>query len=144
MHRITGNIWRISKSARICSTPNSYDITIPETDWLKTIGIFPKESSKLYNELVDCYPEVLEAHQKLGTSIREAGPLDRKTLQLIQLAAAGATQSEGAVLSHTRRAIQASATEDEIYHTLLVLMSTIGFPKVIAAISWARDILNKK
>ncbi len=103
-----------------------------------------KVPSKLYNELVERYPEVLEAHQKLGTSIREAGPLDEKTLQLIQLAAAGATQSEGAVHSHTRRAIQAGATEDEIYHTLLVLMSTIGFPKVTAAISWARDILNKK
>ncbi len=102
-----------------------------------------KIPSRLYNELTNRYPEVLAAHENLGRTIRRAGPLDEKSLQLIQLAAAGATQSEGAVHSHTRRALQAGATEDEIYHALITLISTIGFPRVTAAISWARDILNK-
>ena len=102
-----------------------------------------KVPSRLFNELVQRFPDVLEAHENLGTAIRKAGPLDEKTLQLIQLAAAGSTGSEGAVHSHTRRALKAGATEDEIYHTLVALISTIGFPKVTAAISWSRDILNK-
>ncbi len=102
-----------------------------------------KVPSKLFNELVNRFPEILEAHQNLGATIRQSGPLDEKSLHLIQLAAAGAIQSEGAVHSHTRRALAAGATEDEIYHSLLSLISTIGFPRVTAAISWARDILNK-
>jgi 4-carboxymuconolactone decarboxylase len=101
-----------------------------------------KVPSKLFNDLVKRYPAVFQAHEKLGTEIKSAGPLDEKTLQLIQLAAAAAAGSEGAVHSHTRRALAAGASADEVYHALLSLMSTIGFPGCMAAISWSRDILN--
>ncbi len=36
------------------------------------------------------------------------------------------------------------ATADEIYHALLILVSTVGFPKVAAAISWADDVIHEK
>ncbi|MBM9604626.1 carboxymuconolactone decarboxylase family protein [Desulfopila inferna] len=99
--------------------------------------------SKHFNELVKQYPAVFEAHEKLGTEIRSAGPLDEKTLQLLQLAAAGAIGSEGAVHSHTRRALAAGVSVEEIYHANLALISTIGFPSAMAAISWSRDIIEK-
>ena len=102
----------------------------------------PKVPSKHYNTLVKRYPAVFEAHSKLGAEVRNAGPLDEKTLHLIQLAAAGAAGSEGAVHSHTRRALAAGASAEEIYHALLCLISTIGFPKVMAAISWSGDIID--
>gem|GEM_PF-1498992 len=60
-----------------------------------------------------------------------------------QLAAAAAVHSEGAVHSHTRRAQKAGATPDEINHAILLLTSTIGFPTVVAALSWADDIIDK-
>lgn len=101
-----------------------------------------KVQSKLFNTLVLKYPDVFEAHESLGREIKKAGPLEEKNLQLIQLAASATMKSEGAVHSHTRRAIAAGASHDEIYHTLLSLISTIGFPQVMASISWARDILN--
>ena len=41
------------------------------------------------------YPEVFSAVENLGTIIRTAGPLDEKTSQLIQLAAAAARQGPG-------------------------------------------------
>ncbi len=44
--------------------------------------------------------------------------------------------------SHTRRALEAGATVDEVYHALLILVSTIGFPKVAAAISWVDDVVE--
>jgi 4-carboxymuconolactone decarboxylase len=102
-----------------------------------------KIPSKHFNDLIKRYPTVFESHEKLGTEIRKAGPLDEKTLQLIQLAAAGAVGSEGAVHSHTRRSLGAGATKDEIFHTHLSLISTVGFPKVMAAISWSRDVIEK-
>ena len=101
-----------------------------------------KVPSKLFNVLVEKYPSVFEAHENLGTTVRGAGPLDEKTLHLIQLAAAGAAGSEGAVHSHTRRALATGASADEIYHALIVLISTIGFPKTMAAISWSRDVIE--
>lgn len=88
------------------------------------------------------FPDVLTAVENLGTTVREAGPIDKKTSELIQLAVAAASQSTGSVHSHTRRALQAGASEKEIYHTLLLLVSTIGFPKIAAALAWVSEIID--
>jgi AhpD family alkylhydroperoxidase len=95
---------------------------------------------KHYNKLVEKFPEVIRAVENLGATVRDAGPLDRKTSELIQLAVAAAAQSTGSVHSHARRALEAGATEEEICHTLLLLVSTVGFPKVAAALSWVDDL----
>ncbi|BHH84657.1 carboxymuconolactone decarboxylase family protein [Desulforhopalus sp. 52FAK] len=98
--------------------------------------------SRTYHDVSKRYPDVISAVQELGSTVRASGPLDDKTSHLIQLAAAAAARSEGSVHSHTRRAQKAGATREEIYHTLLLLISTIGFPQTMAAISWCRDILE--
>jgi AhpD family alkylhydroperoxidase len=99
---------------------------------------------KHYQELSKRFPGVISAVENLGSAIREAGPIKEKTAELIQLAGAAAAQSEGSVHSHTRRAIRAGATSEEIYHALILLVSTIGFPKVSAALRWAQDIISPK
>jgi 4-carboxymuconolactone decarboxylase len=101
-----------------------------------------KSGKKTYEVIAKHYPKVIKAVEALGTTVRGAGPLDEKTSHLIQLAAAAATGSEGAVHSHTRRAKKAGATPEEIVHALLMLISTIGFPQAMAALSWSRDILD--
>ena len=82
--------------------------------------------------------------EQLGEVVRREGPLDDKTSHLIQLAAAAAIRSEGSVHSHVRRALAAGASPEEIYHSLMLLTSTIGFPTASAALSWAYDELKKK
>ncbi|HIP82006.1 MAG TPA: carboxymuconolactone decarboxylase family protein, partial [Desulfocapsa sulfexigens] len=77
-------------------------------------------------------------------TIRKAGPLDNKTSELIQLGVAAATGSVGAVNSHTKRALQAGASEEELQHALILLISTIGFPKVAAALAWVGDVLDNE
>jgi len=78
----------------------------------------------------------------LGRVVREAGPIDEKTSQLIQLAASAAIRSEGAVHSHARQAMESGASSDEVYQSILLLTSTIGFPNVAAAISWVDDLVK--
>jgi AhpD family alkylhydroperoxidase len=78
----------------------------------------------------------------LGREVKDSGPLDNKTCELIQLAAATTLRSEGAVHSHARRAIEAGASEEEVYQSLILLTSTIGFPNVAAAISWVDDLFE--
>lgn len=85
---------------------------------------------------------VMKAHQQLGQALQEAGPLGRKQAQLIQIAAAAAARSEGGVHSHVKRARAARARPEEIYHAILLLTSTIGFPAVAAALSWARETIE--
>ncbi len=93
-----------------------------------------------YEDLQQSQPEYMAAVEQLGRIARQSGPLDAKTVHLIQLGAAAAIRSEGAVHSHVRRALEEGATFDEIQHTLIVLTSTIGFPNVSAAWSWANDV----
>ncbi|UTW05305.1 carboxymuconolactone decarboxylase family protein [Amphritea atlantica] len=85
------------------------------------------------------YPDYATAVEQLGKAVRDAGPIDDKTAQLIQLAAAASIRSEGALHSHVRRARQAGASTEEIQHTLILLTSTIGLPAVMAALSWLED-----
>jgi AhpD family alkylhydroperoxidase len=93
-----------------------------------------------FQRLSKSYPAFIEALESLGETVRRMGPLDDKTSQLMQLAAAAAAQSEGALHSHARRAIEAGASIEELRHGLLCLTSTIGFPAVSAAMSWLDDI----
>jgi 4-carboxymuconolactone decarboxylase len=98
---------------------------------------------KHYQQITKLFPGAISALEDLGSAVRDAGPLEGKTVELIQLAGAAAVQSEGSVHSHTRRAIQEGATPLEVYHTLLLLVSTIGFPRTSAAMRWAEDILSR-
>jgi alkylhydroperoxidase/carboxymuconolactone decarboxylase family protein YurZ len=95
-----------------------------------------------YTWLESKFGKAIEAHQEFGKALQEAGPIAGKEAQLIQLAGAAAVRSEGAVHSHVKRALAAGAQPGEIYHTLLLLSSTIGFPATAAAISWAREIIK--
>ena len=97
---------------------------------------------KHYLRLKEQYRKVVDAVETLGQAVKLAGPLDEKTAQLIQLAAAAAIRSEGSVHSHVRRALEAGASPEEIRHALVLLTSTIGFPTVAAALAWAADILD--
>jgi AhpD family alkylhydroperoxidase len=95
-----------------------------------------------YASLTERFPEVLEAVESLRSKALAAGGFDARTGHLLQLVAAAATRSEGAVHSHARQALAAGATPEQLYQALLLLVSTVGFPTVAAAISWVDDIVH--
>jgi alkylhydroperoxidase/carboxymuconolactone decarboxylase family protein YurZ len=97
---------------------------------------------KLYLKLQNEHKAFFDAWDAVGVAVRGSGPLDLKTAHLVQLAAAAAIRSEGAVHSHVRRALDAGAAPEEIRQALMLTAATIGFPNVIAALSWAEDILD--
>jgi len=92
-----------------------------------------------YEWILENFKAVMDKQQDLGKALREAGPVDEKSSQLIQLGAAAALRAEGSVHSHVKRALKAGAAPEEIYHTIILLTSTIGFPATASALSWARD-----
>ncbi|WP_367025809.1 carboxymuconolactone decarboxylase family protein [Methylococcus sp. ANG] len=89
------------------------------------------------------YPGFIAAVERLGAALKEQGPIDDKTAHLVQLAAAVAIHSEGSVHSHVRRALVAGASREEINHAIILLTSTLGFPTVSAALSWAQDVFGE-
>jgi len=95
-----------------------------------------------FQNFVREYPEVWDAHQKLSEACAKVGPLDRKTRELIKVAISGAANQITALQRHAVMAVQAGATEDEIYQTILLLITTIGFPRASAAMQWAHNALS--
>ena len=102
-----------------------------------------KIPAKQYHKMKKRHPQWLDAVDALGIAVGGAGPLSEKTRQLVQLAAAAAIRSEGATHSHARRAVDAGASVEEVRHAILLLTSTIGFPTVMAAMTWVDDVLEE-
>jgi AhpD family alkylhydroperoxidase len=87
------------------------------------------------------FPEVAAAYAQLGAAVHQAGPLDEKTRQLAKLALAIGSRQEGAVHAHTRRALDAGCSPDEIKHVVALAVTTLGMPNAVAAFTWVNDIL---
>ncbi|ABY33281.1 MAG TPA: carboxymuconolactone decarboxylase family protein [Chloroflexus aurantiacus] len=96
-----------------------------------------------YRTFLQDYPTVAGVYEQLGAAAAEAGPLDAKTRELVKLAMAAALGSEGAVHSHVHRALAAGATAAEIEHTLILGVTTLGFPTMMMALRWARTALHQ-
>jgi len=97
-----------------------------------------------YQQFGRKYPTVARAYEALGEATQQAGPLDPKTRALVKLALAVGAWREGAVHSHVRRALVAGCAADEVRHVVLLATTTIGFPSMMAAMSWVEDVLSAK
>ncbi len=109
----------------------------------KTTSAMHKEIPNHYQRIAEQYPEFLKAVENLGAATKGAGTLSEKKADLVQLAAAVAIRSEGAVHSHTRQLLQSGNDAAEIRHAIILLTSTIGFPAVMAGLSWANDVIRE-
>ena len=88
------------------------------------------------------HPDVAAAYENLAAECRKAGPLDAKEQALARLGIAVGAQVEGAVRSQARKALDAGLTPDEIRHAMTLSITTIGFPRMMAALNWVEDLLN--
>jgi AhpD family alkylhydroperoxidase len=75
---------------------------------------------------------------------RPRRPLDRKTVELVKLGIAVGGRLEGAVHAHVRRARDHGASPEEIRHAIRLALTTVGFPTMMSALSWANDVLAGK
>ena len=103
-----------------------------------------REVPKTHRRFQAVYPKVTAAYEQLGEATQEWGPLDKKARELVKLGIAVGNRHEGAVHSHARRALDSGVTPDEIRHAVLLSLTTIGFPNMIAAMTWVEDVLDKE
>lgn len=101
------------------------------------------EPPKRFREFSRRYPEIARAYEALAVATQAAGPLDPKTRCLVKLAIAAGAWREGAVHSHARRALDAGCTEAEIRQVVLLATTTLGFPSMMAVMTWVEDVLGK-
>jgi len=99
---------------------------------------------EIYDKFRQQYADITEKYQQLGLACREAGPLNQKVQDLVKLGIAIGSNSQGAVRSHTRKALASGATPEEIIHAVLLALTTTGFPNMIAALGWVTEVLEKE
>jgi 4-carboxymuconolactone decarboxylase len=95
-----------------------------------------------YRKFLDDFPQVGQSYRSLSESVAQAGPLDVKTRELIKIGISLAAKQEGAVHSHVRKAAEAGASPEEIRHAILQATTTVGFPTMMAGLSWANEVLE--
>jgi AhpD family alkylhydroperoxidase len=89
-------------------------------------------------------PDVHKAYEALSAAAQRAGPLDERTRQLVKLAIAVGSRLEGAVRSHARRATEAGVSPEELDHVVMLSVTTIGLPSMMAARTWVRGAHEKR
>jgi alkylhydroperoxidase/carboxymuconolactone decarboxylase family protein YurZ len=90
------------------------------------------------------YENVWRTFKQLGEQCHRAGPLEERVRRLVKVGIAAAAQSEGAIHSAVRNARAARISASEIRHAILLSITTIGFPRAMAALSWAEDVLKRR
>jgi len=99
---------------------------------------------KRFTQFQEEFPVVAKAYEQLGDAVHGAGPLDDKTRALIKLALSTGARMEGAVHAHARKAVAAGISREELRHVVMLALPTIGFPSMMAALSWVDDIFEDK
>jgi alkylhydroperoxidase/carboxymuconolactone decarboxylase family protein YurZ len=102
----------------------------------------PEDLPSGAGKVADEFPEIWGAYTALGKACSESGPIGGPTVRLIKLALAIGAQSEGAVHSHTRRALAEGVETEELKQVALMAIPTLGFPQAVKALTWIEDITN--
>ena len=97
---------------------------------------------EIFKKFMERHSEIADAYRKVGDLCTEAGPIDLKTQHLIQLGVSIGMASKGGVRSHARRALDLGATKEEITQAVLMSMTIVGFPAMIAAYGWIDELLS--
>jgi len=100
-----------------------------------------KHSPEYFKDIQKHYPKVAAGFDKLAKDIAEAGPLDRKTQLFIKLGVSIGVGREGNIQKSTEQALAAGISNEEIRHAVLLATTTAGFPSMIVAMQWIRDIV---
>ena len=98
---------------------------------------------EIYKDFKEHFPEIAKHYDTLAQGCNESGPLDARTKRLVKLGIATGLNSEGAVRSHVRRALEEGVSPDELRHAVLLAFTTAGYPAMNAAMKWAEEVIRK-
>jgi 4-carboxymuconolactone decarboxylase len=85
--------------------------------------------------------EVAGAYEALASACHEAGPLTERERSLVKLAIAVGMRHEGAVHAQVRKGLETGIEPEAMRHVALLALTTMGFPNMMAALTWMDDLL---
>jgi alkylhydroperoxidase/carboxymuconolactone decarboxylase family protein YurZ len=103
-----------------------------------------REVPKRFAEFMKSNQGIAAAYEKLADECHKIGPLGEREQALAKLGIAIGSGMEGSVHSQVRKALDAGLKPEEIRHAFVLALTAIGFPRMMAALTWADDILSEK
>lgn len=82
--------------------------------------LFPAVTRELRHQRHELAPEIGDAWSNFSQAVFKAGALDAKTKQLLAVAVAHVTQCPYCIRGHTRSALKAGATQQEVMEAIWV------------------------
>jgi 4-carboxymuconolactone decarboxylase len=116
-----------------------FDIVIPST-----YGGDMRKVPEHFQQFKKKYPRLATAYDSFAAECYKLGPLNERDCSLVRLGIAAGSHMEGAVHSQVRKSLDAGVQPDEIRHAIVLAATTIGFPRMMAALAWAEDILSQE
>jgi len=88
------------------------------------------------------HPDIYEAFEELGRRLHVAGTLSERERRLVKLGIAIGLGAEGGVHSATRFALAGGCSKEDVSHAVRLAITTIGWPRTLAAMSWVEDLFD--
>lgn len=88
------------------------------------------------------FPKVWAEYRALRDACDQGGPLNPTTRELIKIGVEVARKRHGGLVAHIRRAQQAGASNEAIYHAILLAIPLVGIPDVLDAFLVAKRCLG--
>ena len=101
-----------------------------------------KKLPKTFQSFVKQHAAIWDAHEQLSKACAEAGPLDRKTRELIKIGISVGAGLETATKRHALMALENGASKEEIFQTTLMAMTTCGHPAAVAGWHWINSVIE--
>ena len=95
---------------------------------------------KPFRTFAKTHAGVARAYEQLGEAVRAAGPLSAREVALVKLALSIGARMEGATHAHARKALAAGIEAAALEHVAILGCPTIGFPAMMMALGWVRDV----
>jgi 4-carboxymuconolactone decarboxylase len=97
-----------------------------------------------FQEFTKQYSGLATAYENIAEECRRVGPLNERECALVRLGIAAGSHMEGSVHSQVRKSLDIGVQPDEIRHAIILGLTAIGFPRMMAALTWAEDILARE
>ena len=99
---------------------------------------------KHFQEFTKKYPHIASAYENLAAECHKNGPLNDRERILVKLGIAIGSCMEGSVHSQIRKGLDSGMKPDEIRQAVLLATTAVGFPAMMAALSWTEEILQQE
>ena len=99
----------------------------------------PHELPSHFSRFKAAHPDICKAFEELGRRVHERGSLSERERRLVKLGIAVGVGTEGGVHSAVRHALAGGCSREDIEHAVRLAITTIGWPRAMAALSWVED-----